>query len=30
MIAAYNDMTTLHDPRHGEVLLIGLEAYIPP
>jgi hypothetical protein len=29
MIAAYNDMTMLRDPRDGEVLLIGLEAYIP-
>ena len=29
MIAAYNDMTTLRDPRDGDVLLIGLEAYIP-
>jgi hypothetical protein len=28
MIAAYNDMTTLPDPQGGEVLLIGLEAYI--
>ena len=28
MIAAYNDMPALHDPRDGDVLLIGLEAYI--
>jgi hypothetical protein len=28
MIAAYNDMPALRDPRDGEVLLIGLEAYI--
>ncbi|HUN48092.1 MAG TPA: hypothetical protein VMU85_16295, partial [Stellaceae bacterium] len=27
-IAAYNDMPALHDPRDGDVLLIGLEAYI--
>ena len=30
MIAAYNDMTPLRDNRGAEVLLIGLEAYIPP
>jgi hypothetical protein len=29
-IAAYNDMTMLHDARHGDLLLIGLEAFIPP
>jgi len=30
VIAAYNDMTKLHDPRSGDVILIGLEAFIPP
>ena len=29
-IAAYNDMTTLSDARLGDVVLIGLEAFIPP
>jgi len=30
MIAAYNDMTPLRGAQGGEVLLIGLEAFIPP
>ena len=30
IIAAYNDMTTLHDPQQGDLLLLGLEAFIPP
>ncbi len=30
VIAAYNDMTKLHDWRHGDIVLIGLEAFIPP
>jgi len=30
VIAAYNDMTTLHDARLGDLLLLGLEAFIPP
>ena len=29
VIAAYNDMTTLHDPRQGDLLLLGLEVFIP-
>jgi len=29
VIAGYNDMTTLHDPRQGDLLLLGLEAFIP-
>jgi len=30
VIAAYNDMTQLHDARQGDLLLIGLEAFLPP
>ena len=30
VIAAYNDMTKVRDPRAGDVVLIGLEAFIPP
>ena len=30
VIAAYNDMAKLRDPGGGEVLLIGLEAFVPP
>jgi hypothetical protein len=30
VIAGYNDMTEVADPRLGRVLLIGLEAFIPP
>jgi hypothetical protein len=30
VIAAYNDMTKFHDPERGDLLLIGLEAFIPP
>jgi hypothetical protein len=30
LIAAYNDMTVVHDSRNRELLLIGLEAFIPP
>src|SRR5271167_1344343 len=29
VIAAYNDMTKVHDPAGGDALLIGLEAFIP-
>jgi hypothetical protein len=29
VIAAYNDMTKVRDPGGGNVLLIGLEAFIP-
>jgi hypothetical protein len=30
VIAAYNDMARARDPGGGEVLLIGIEAFIPP
>jgi len=30
VIAAYNDMAKFHDSKSGDVLLIGLEAFIPP
>ena len=30
VIAAYNDMTRIHDSQRGDLLLIGLEAFIPP
>jgi hypothetical protein len=30
VIAAYNDMAKVRDPDGGEVLLIGLEAFVPP
>ncbi len=30
VIAAYNDMAPVHDPRAQEALLIGVEAFIPP
>ena len=30
IIAAYNDMTRLHDNRRGDLLLIGFEAFISP
>src|SRR5262249_37598500 len=30
VIAAYNDMVKTRDPGGGEVLLIGLEAFVPP
>jgi len=30
VIAAYNDMAKVSDPRLGDLLLIGLEAFIPP
>lgn len=29
IIAAYNDMTRIRDPQRGELLLMGLEAFIP-
>jgi hypothetical protein len=29
VIAAYNDMTKVRDPQRGDLLLIGLEAFIP-
>lgn len=29
-IAAYNDMTRIADPQQGDLLLIGLEVFIPP
>jgi hypothetical protein len=29
VIAAYNDMTKLHDASRGDIVLIGLEAFIP-
>jgi hypothetical protein len=28
VIAAYNDMTKVHDAQHGDLLLIGLEAFL--
>jgi len=30
VIAAYNDMTRIRDGQRGDLLLIGLEAFIPP
>jgi hypothetical protein len=30
VIAAYNDMTKVRDARRGDLLLMGLEAFIPP
>jgi hypothetical protein len=30
VIAAYNDMAKIHDNQRGDLLLIGLEAFIPP
>jgi hypothetical protein len=30
VIAAYNDMTRIRDNQRGDLLLIGLEAFIPP
>jgi hypothetical protein len=30
VIAAYNDMARIHDNQRGDLLLIGLEAFIPP
>jgi hypothetical protein len=30
VIAGYNDMTEVVDPRFGRVLVLGLEAFIPP
>ena len=29
VIAAYNDMAKIHDDQHGDLLFIGLEAFIP-
>jgi hypothetical protein len=29
VIAAYNDMAKIRDPQRGDLLLIGLEAFIP-
>ena len=30
VIAAYNDMARIHDNQRGDLLLIGIEAFIPP
>jgi hypothetical protein len=30
VIAAYNDMAKIHDSQRGDLLLIGLEAFLPP